>query len=148
MWAICRRVFFSSLTNAHTTTAAKTPFSTASTSLLCSKCAISKQSGKPNCCVRGGAWFKNCGDPGDPDFDHTWFEGSQACKDSSSFSGKAQSQVMSGHGTGHTQDQKSGQKNADSISVDLATDDGHDCCKLTHITVFMSLFLTIPHLRI
>ena len=49
----------------------------------CSKCGIFKQSGKLSCCARGGAWFKNCGNAGDAHFDHTWFEGIQACKSKS-----------------------------------------------------------------
>jgi hypothetical protein len=46
----------------------------------CPKCGSIKKSGKLSCCARGGAWFKNCGDAGDPHFDHTWVEGIQACK--------------------------------------------------------------------
>ena len=45
----------------------------------CPKC-VANNAGKLTCCVRGGGWFKNCGDPGDPTFDHTWQEGLQACK--------------------------------------------------------------------
>ena len=39
-----------------------------------------KKSGKLSCCTRGGAWYGNCGDPGDSRFDHTWFEGILSCK--------------------------------------------------------------------
>ena len=47
----------------------------------CSKCgANKKKAGQLSCCVKGGAWFKNCGDPGDSKFDHTWDEGIEACK--------------------------------------------------------------------
>ena len=46
----------------------------------CTQCGILKKSGKHSCCARGGAWFKNCGDAGDSNFDHTWVEGIQACK--------------------------------------------------------------------
>ena len=46
---------------------------------LCPKCGTIKESGKRSCCARGGAWFKNCGDAGDAQFDHTWAEGIQAC---------------------------------------------------------------------
>ena len=49
------------------------------TSSTCNKCG-SLKSGKSSCCARGGAWFKKCGNPGDSKFDHTWFEGIQACK--------------------------------------------------------------------
>ena len=52
-------------------------------SVVCPKCGILKKSGKLNCCARGGAWFKNCGDVGHSNFDHTWAEGIQACKSKS-----------------------------------------------------------------
>ena len=47
--------------------------------LTCPKCGITKKSSKRSCCARGGAWFKNCGDDSDSEFDHTWAEGIQAC---------------------------------------------------------------------
>ena len=47
---------------------------------VCPKCGIFKKSGKTNCCAGGGAWFNQCGDVGDSNFDHTWFEGKEACK--------------------------------------------------------------------
>merc|ERR1712230_111276 len=28
----------------------------------------------------GGSWYKKCGEPGDSNFEHIWFEGRQACK--------------------------------------------------------------------
>ena len=31
------------------------------------------------CCGKGGSWFQNCGRPGDPNFEHTWGEGTKAC---------------------------------------------------------------------
>jgi len=37
-------------------------------------------SGKLSCCTRGGSWFQKCGNLGDPNFDHTWNEGVQACR--------------------------------------------------------------------
>ena len=46
----------------------------------CPKCGTNAKSRQLSCCARGGAWFKKCGDPGDPKFGHTWFEGTQACK--------------------------------------------------------------------
>ena len=46
----------------------------------CSECGTSKKTGELSCCVRGGDWFKNCGNPGDTKFDHTWAEGIEACK--------------------------------------------------------------------
>ena len=50
------------------------------TSSRCPKCGTTKKSGQSSCCARDGAWFKNCGNVGDTQFDHTWAEGVQACK--------------------------------------------------------------------
>ena len=47
---------------------------------VCTKCGTSKQTSKPSCCSYGGSWYNNCGDAGDSNFDHTWTEGVQACK--------------------------------------------------------------------
>ena len=47
----------------------------------CSKCGVSKKSGKQSCCAPGGAWYKNCADEVDANVDHTWADGIQACKD-------------------------------------------------------------------
>ena len=49
-------------------------------SSICPKCGEMKKSGRGSCCARGGAWFKNCGDAGDTQFDHSWSEGIQACE--------------------------------------------------------------------
>ena len=46
---------------------------------VCTKCGITKKSGKMSCCGHGGSWFGNCGSAGDTKFDHTWYEGLQAC---------------------------------------------------------------------
>ena len=48
--------------------------------VACPKCGTIKNSGQRSCCVRGGTWFKKCGNPGEAKFDHTWFDGIQACK--------------------------------------------------------------------
>ena len=55
--------------------------------VTCSKCALTqpKEFGQLSCCARGGAWFKNCGDPGNYKFDHTWLEGILACKSKFAF---------------------------------------------------------------
>jgi len=45
----------------------------------CPRCGISL-SGKKSCCGQNGAWFGNCGLPGDFDFDYTWNEGIQSCQ--------------------------------------------------------------------
>ena len=71
-----------------------TATTTVAPTTLCPTCATLK-SGKRSCCAGGGAWFGTCGDDGDDDSDHTWFEGIQACKDSaSSLSSEVQSQFM------------------------------------------------------
>ena len=46
--------------------------------LACPKCGLN-QFQKRTCCGSGGTWFGKCGDNGDPNFDHTWTEGIQAC---------------------------------------------------------------------
>ena len=46
----------------------------------CSKCGIIRKTDKLSCCARGGAWFENCGDVWESQFDHTWAEGMLACK--------------------------------------------------------------------
>ena len=48
--------------------------------LVCPKCGSAKKSGKRSCCALGGAWFRNCGNSGDTQFDHTWAEGIKACE--------------------------------------------------------------------
>ena len=55
------------------TTSASTP------PITCPKCGATNL-GKLSCCFRGATWFKKCGDVGDPNFEHTWFDGIQACK--------------------------------------------------------------------
>ena len=46
----------------------------------CYKCSNTKKSGKRSCCAHGGTWFKNCGNAGDIEFDHTWAEGIKVCE--------------------------------------------------------------------
>ena len=46
--------------------------------ITCPKCGVNN-AGKRSCCFRGGAWVDNCGDTGDPNFDHTWAVGLKAC---------------------------------------------------------------------
>merc|ERR1712151_567110 len=56
---------------------------TPATSSTCAVCGSVKKSRKKSCCGRGGSWYKNCGTSGNKKskkFDHTWFEGIQACK--------------------------------------------------------------------
>ena len=70
---MCRCMFYFAPLSAAVTTG--TPISN-----TCDKCGVIKKTGKLSCCAPGGAWHKNCGDEGDPKFDHTWFDGIQACK--------------------------------------------------------------------
>ena len=56
-----------------------TPVATTKRS-VCSKCGISKNSGKANCCAPGGDWFADCSIDVNPNFGHTFKEGIQACK--------------------------------------------------------------------
>ena len=58
------------------------PNTTSATAMTsaCAKCGVMRKSGKRSCCVSGGAWFKQCGNPGDAKFEHTWSEGIRACK--------------------------------------------------------------------
>ena len=53
---------------------------TTTTSAVCPVCGTLVESGQLSCCARGGGWHGNCGGAGDAKFDHTWFEGIQACK--------------------------------------------------------------------
>ena len=47
---------------------------------VCSTCGINEKSGIASCCASGGDWFKQCGEGDDPNFEHTWTEGSDACQ--------------------------------------------------------------------
>ena len=66
----------------------------------CLNCAIARKSGKRSCCARGGTWFKNCGDAGDPQFDHTWAEGIQTCKNVGSSASVESSRKVMHHDAG------------------------------------------------
>ena len=48
--------------------------------VVCPQCGFKRRSGKLSCCSSGGAWYKNCADRVDSNFDHTWIEGIEACK--------------------------------------------------------------------
>ena len=61
----------------------------------CPVCGTMSTSGTRSCCAPGGAWFQKCGYADDPDFEHTWTEGIQACKQVTSLLlDKAQSQLV------------------------------------------------------
>ena len=63
-----------------TTANAPSPIATTPAGLACSKCGTIKTSGRRSCCVLGGAWFKKCGPPGDPNFIYTWGDGVNSCE--------------------------------------------------------------------
>merc|ERR1712203_897227 len=44
------------------------------------KCGTFAKSGRVSCCAPGGAWFKKCGEVGNKNVDHRWFEGTEACE--------------------------------------------------------------------
>ena len=46
---------------------------------LCPKCGVITKSGKLSCCVPGGSWKRQCGNPSDSKFEHTWTEGMSVC---------------------------------------------------------------------
>ena len=65
------------------------------TARACRKCAAIGKSGKLSCCAPGGDWFKSCGTSGNPNTEHTWAEGVEACKDDvGMISVEAESQSM------------------------------------------------------
>ena len=45
----------------------------------CPSCGTTTDN-EPSCCARGGTWFQKCGSKDDPDTEHTWNEGIEACK--------------------------------------------------------------------
>ena len=71
----CAVTFITVCISTETPTPTVTPPSTST----CPKCGVNKKNGKRSCCLRGGAWFKQCGDPGGKKF-HTWSEGIETCK--------------------------------------------------------------------
>ena len=115
-------------------------------SFACARCAAVKRSSKYSCCVRGGSWFKSCGNNGD--FDHTWAEGLQACKNVASLlSVKTESQPMQLNLTTTSQEQHVVQDEASDSSVASAHDTptpnskGHD--HLSWIIVLVKLISLI-----
>ena len=115
---------------------------------VCPRCGTITKSGQRSCCARGGAWFNECGDAGD--FDHTWFEGIQACKYATrSFSVEAQVNLMLRHEeTTITKqfDTDQQQKSTLQSTIDLTTDtmydvdytSSKDCDEITKIVTFIT----------
>ena len=56
-----------------------TPCTTTKAGKGCPKCGILRTN-KRSCCGSGGAWFKKCGNEGDPKYEHTWAEGVAKCE--------------------------------------------------------------------
>ena len=56
-----------------------TKVTTAAMLSACPHCGTVAKSGKVSCCGHGGAWFGTCGSPGSGSFEHSWYEGMQAC---------------------------------------------------------------------
>ena len=119
----------------------------------CPKCATSKKSAKLSCCARGGAWFKNCGNVGDAQFDHTWAEGVQVCKPSISMDLPLLRHVgVIDHPVNMTQSrnvtpQWTNIHAADGIFVGSNTA-CTDCVGLTKVVVYTCVSFTISHLRV
>ena len=118
----------------------------------CPKCGTSAKSGQLSCCTRGGAWFKKCGDEGDSNFDHTWPEGVQACKDvTRSFSGEARAKLtLRRETTIANQFDTARQRNSSLVSViepntvivsDTVTANSKACEELKGILLFTSFSL-------
>ena len=55
--------------------------------LACRRCGVNAahQSGAPNCCSEGGAWYGMCDERGEQGAPFTWHEGFQACSSSRTF---------------------------------------------------------------
>ena len=108
--------------------------------------------------MRGGAWFKKCGDVGDSKFEHTWSEGIQVCEGFvDSVQSADQAQVMLSRVTSNThahlnvtkQTQENTvrvenvpeHENIESVGADNAfnvdTSDCKDCFKLSEIISFI-----------
>ena len=98
---------------------------------ICPKCAINKKSGKSSCCVRGGAWFNKCGEPGDSKFDHTWFEGNRVCKYSHQHPAAAADQTID-----------SGTDEVNSAGTTIH----ENCGEIKKIFLFYFLFIIIEHM--
>ena len=137
-------------TIAHTNALGKLMSIVKSSRSACPRCGTIKKSGQLNCCARGGAWFNECGDPGDSNFGHTWFEGIQACKYlTRSFAVEAQVNLMLRYEeTTITKqfDTDQQQKSTLQSTIDLTTDtmydvdytSSKDCDEITKIVTFIT----------
>ena len=106
----------------------------------CPKCATSKKSGKRSCCGPGGSWFKNCGDEKGSKFDHTWSEGTRACKGFASlFLDENQEQVLLRH-----EPTPANLNDTHSLSATNC----EEFSSLSKVTVFISLLSIALHMSI
>ena len=138
-------------TNAHSPIlAAATALIEAQARSACPKCGTIKRTGKLSCCTRGGAWFNNCGDPGDPKFDHTWLEGMQACTGFMSlFSSKTQVLLRHKRSNG-TKEQNDLQQKIVEFTVGHTSSMGSQnykrVCSLLQVTILMNLVNIVLHM--
>ena len=63
-----------------TTTIATTTTAATTTALVCPVCGVNQVTGQLSCCARGGSWYENCGNLGEPNVDYTWAQGINTCK--------------------------------------------------------------------
>ena len=130
-----------------------------STTKACAKCGAINKHGALSCCAPGGAWFKNCGDAGDTQFDHTWTEGIQACKGSAT-SDSVESPLQVVHrytevgvyqfDITHTRNATRQQTNiyrSDNVS-NTGTGGSEDYIRFTKVIACMSVLLCQFHLQI
>ena len=114
----------------------------------CPLCGTIEKTGKRSCCAPDGAWAQKCGDTDDPDFEHTWFQGTQACKGSGrSFAGKVRYQIheitTAQHLNANRQhDPTQPQVKGFGVS-DVDTTDSAGCHKLTEVYMFIKFLLMI-----
>ena len=117
----------------------------------CYKCGILKKSGKLSCCARGGDWFKNCGDVGGSNFDHTWVEGTQACTRFTSLSSVESPALLmmpsEGSNTQPLNTDRTPKATLNQTNIySSTTDDSEDCAELAKLVVCASLLLISFHL--
>ena len=117
---------------------------TANTVDACPKCGTIEPSGTLSCCAPDGAWAQKCGGADDPDFEHTWFQGTQACEGSvKSFAGEVQSQILRRHEGTATQHLNVDRQQRDSGVSDVDITDSTGCHKLKEVYMLINILLMI-----
>ena len=127
----------------------------------CPTCAKMKKSGKLSCCARGGAWFNNCGDTDDKNFDYTWGEGIQSCNGfAGSISVKLALQlklhnmgvmaypVSSAQSRNATQKKTRFHLPVSTLNVTTGTIDSDDIDGVTEVALLVCVLCTISHLLV